>query len=654
MSPSALASNNAAAEPSPRRHARLLSPPFRRPASTTVLAVAGAGLSALGLIDRTLPGVGVGGCLLAVVSAALSRRRGGGTAPVLLAVASTAYLVGALAGPEFRADAAGYYVYLRSAALDHDLDFANEWEAWRFPPLPVTATGLRPNLYSVGPALFWSPFFVAAHLYVRLTGPLYSRPWPDDGYSPPYLGALAVASITYVIAGAYVLVSSMRKYLTIRQATIVVAGAILTSSIAYYAFIVPAMGHALTCSLTCLVIWAWHEADEVPSLRTWSMLGLFMGLLTLTRWQGLVVGLLPAALAIRQLWQWKARPTWILAGAAAAFLAFLPQMIAWKLIFGRWVTMPQGQGYVDWTSPHFVDVLFSAERGFFNWTPMMLLGTVGLIVLARRMPLFAGAGLAVVVATAWVNGGVRDWEASDAFAARRFDLAVPFAAWGLAALCRVMAMALHRRPWAAVATLLALFSLWNAGFIRLFRSRGFIDAAPFEYLARAQAHQLYRLLDEAAARAGPRTQGFLYNVMVGEYFYYNVNLSGTIDVGALDSRWLAGGWSEPERREGWPSFRWALYPRACIRVPLQAPIALRSFIRARSPGRLSDQSMRIVSNGVAIATVPLSREWTDIPFTVPAASLRPGENGVCFEFSRTLPGESNGGNAAAVALIQLP
>jgi len=39
-------------------------------------------------------------------------------------------------------------------------------------------------------------------------------------------------------------------------------------------------------------------------------------------------------------------------------------------------------------------------------------------------------------ATAWVNGGVRDWEASDAFAARRFDVAIPLVAWGLAALAR--------------------------------------------------------------------------------------------------------------------------------------------------------------------------------------------------------------------------
>ena len=80
--------------------------------------------------------------------------------------------------------------------------------------------------------------------------------------------------------------------------------------------------------------------------------------------------------------------------------------------------------------------------------------------------------------------------------------------------------------------------------------------------------------------------------MVGEYFYYNVNPGGTIDVGAADSPWLAGGWSEPERRGGWPPFRWAVYPRACVRVPLQGPSALAGFVRARAPGRIPGQWMR--------------------------------------------------------------
>ena len=142
--------------------------------------------------------------------------------------------------------------------------------------------------------------------------------------------------------------------------------------------------------------------------------------------------------------------------------------------------------------------------------------------------------------------------------------------------------------------------------------------------------------------------------MVGEYFYYNANPAGTIDVGALDSPWLAEGWSGPELRPEGPAFRWALYPRACVRVPLQGPVPLRSFVRMRAPARIPDQSMRIFCNGILVANVPVAPEWEDIAFTLPATHLHAGENAVCFEFRRSLPGEANGSNAAAVALIQLP
>jgi hypothetical protein len=38
----------------------------------------------------------------------------------------------------------------------------------------LTATGHVPTTQTVGPALLWSPFYAAAHVYVRMTR-------PDDG-----------------------------------------------------------------------------------------------------------------------------------------------------------------------------------------------------------------------------------------------------------------------------------------------------------------------------------------------------------------------------------------------------------------------------------------------------------------------------------------
>src|SRR4029077_2736091 len=126
-------------------------------------------LSAFGLLDPRFPAASVAGPGLALVGLILGRAaRTRGTAAGRLTARSCVYAVVAWTGPDFNADSPDYYVYLRSAAFDRDLDFANEWRVWGYAEEPPPATGLRPNVAAVGSALVWSPFFAGAHVYVLL------------------------------------------------------------------------------------------------------------------------------------------------------------------------------------------------------------------------------------------------------------------------------------------------------------------------------------------------------------------------------------------------------------------------------------------------------------------------------------------------------
>jgi hypothetical protein len=296
-------------------------------------------------------------------------------------------------------------------------------------------------------------------------------------------------------------------------------------------------------------------------------------------------------------------------------------------------------------------VLFAADHGLFTWTPALLLGVAGLLAYLRRWPALCGAGLAVLAATTWLNGSLADWWGSDAYGGRRFDVAVPFLAAGFAALLDLC----RRAPLAAPTFVLAVMALWNVGLVNLFRRGGVTEAAAVEQVAARQARQLRRAAEGLLGRvAGVRGRAFAYKFFAGEFFYWNLNLAGTIDLGAGDPRYLAGGWSPPENREGPPTFRWAAREGACVRFPLDRPEQdLRTAITVRAPGRVGDQTMSVELNGAALKQAPVTREWGDVAVVLPVHLLQPGENMLCLRFSAALP-EGEGSRAAAVSRIQLP
>ena len=62
-----------------------------------------------------------------------------------------------------------YYIYLRSLQVDGDLDFGNEYAEWGNPfRFGKTETGRPRNVFGVGPALLWAPFFGVTHGVVAL------------------------------------------------------------------------------------------------------------------------------------------------------------------------------------------------------------------------------------------------------------------------------------------------------------------------------------------------------------------------------------------------------------------------------------------------------------------------------------------------------
>lgn len=624
-----------------------------------LLLVAGVLYSALGLLEPRLPVV-LAGPGLALTGLFVARRRGDRRRVLLmLAALACVYPLARWTKPDFGADSPSYYVYLRSLFFDHDLDFANEWDRWGYDAQPLTPTGLRRNIHAVGSALLWSPFFVAAHGYVLAIRALGSHAYEADGFAIPYVRSTVLGTLTIAVLGAFLLGQALASRFGATLATLAVLAATLASPVPYYLLAQPTMAHGLVFGLAATFVWVWTETAREPSGPRWALLGALQGLLALTRWQAVAYLGLFLPLAVEGLVHRRVRPRWIVFSGLAAFVVFVPQLVVWRVLFGRALAIPAHEHGMDWSSPHLLQVLISADRGLFSWTPLMAVGAAGLAWLLVDWPWFAGGALVVLAASAWINGSVQDWAGADAFGARRFDLVVPLLAVGLAALAQSAAKAVARRPWLAPAVAATVMVMWNVGLMRLYRHRIVKEAAPLDNLAVAQLRQVRRSTEDVLERlGGPRWRNVAYMFFVGEYFYWNTNLSGTIDMAAPEGRYLAGGWSPPHRRPGWPAFRWAYHPRACVRFALENPIDLRIFITARAPNRLPNQAIALSMNRGQFSWRPLPSEWTDVHYFIPASWANRGENLLCAHFSDHLAAEEGAEEgkevAAAVTRIQLP
>lgn len=581
---------------------------------------------------------------VALVPAGRARR------PVVLACAlAAAWSLVARVGPEFRGDAGSYFVYLRSAAFDRDLDFRNDWQGLELPVPAALPSGRPLNTQSVGPALAWSPFFAAAHLYVRWEP---SGRHAADGFAPPYRRAAALGTPAYVLVGVVLLGGALARRFGTRIGWTALAAAVLATPVVYYTFVVPAMAHGLTFAACAALLWACLRAREAPSARRWLAVGLLLGLAALMRWQAAVWALLVVWLALDELRRGRARLAWLAGGAALSALALLPQVLAWRALFGRFLTVPQGPGYMDWGAPHLADVLLSADHGLFAWSPIAWLGLAGLLIGLRRDPRFHAGALLVCAAAAWVNGSVTDWDwaAGDAFGARRFDLAVPLLAWGLATLLRAARPALARAPLLAPAALLAALVAWNVGLVALFREGRYAGAAPFDRIAGDQARLLRdRVLDAAEGVGGSRGRALAYKHVSAEYLH-DLHPDGVIEL-AAEERLLLAGWSARANRTDTPHFRWALAPEACLLVPLAGAQDLTLTVQARAPRRALPQTMTAAWNERVVGVSPLAAEWSEAAWTIPRASARAGENRLCLRFANAAPGGEGDRVAAAISSV---
>src|SRR5439155_14862244 len=94
--------------------------------------------------------------------------------------------------------------------------------------------------------------------------------------------------LTWAALATALLMNTLARRLEWAAAAIAVLGAIVTSPILYYIFVVPDMAHALVFAAAAALIWRLVRAHERPAAGSWLLVGAIAGLLFLVRWQAAV------------------------------------------------------------------------------------------------------------------------------------------------------------------------------------------------------------------------------------------------------------------------------------------------------------------------------------------------------------------------------
>lgn len=283
-------------------------------------------------------------------------------------------------------DAKGYYAYLPAVFIYKDLNFSFleeiENEKYIAPHLYYdyrsNSHGVLINKYYCGTAIAQLPFFIAAH------GISYLTKQDQDGYSKWYPIFTNLAALFYQFLGLLYLMKLLRSF-NINQVntSICLIAAAFGTNLFAYTIVEPGMSHVFSFAFVTLFLYYSKQYFTFQKKRDMYILALVLGLIVLIRpINGLIVffSLYMAGswknfvlIFSNRIKKWKSTLL-----AVFLFLTVVSiQFIIYKISTGHFFVYSYAQEGFDFTSPHFVDILFSYKKGLFLYTPIYFIALLG-------------------------------------------------------------------------------------------------------------------------------------------------------------------------------------------------------------------------------------------------------------------------------------
>ncbi|HEU4471111.1 MAG TPA: hypothetical protein VFR58_08515 [Flavisolibacter sp.] len=290
-------------------------------------------------------------------------------------------------------DVSGYYFYLPSIFIYRDIKQLRFKDKilQEYRPTPdfqqafAHRSGNYVMKYSSGQALLLSPFFFAAHAFVKI----FSG-FPADGFSYPYQLAIGIGALFYALLGLVIIRKVLLFYFPDRAVALTLPALVFASNYLNYAAIDGAMTHNTLFTVYALLLYftvrLYRDRQPIFAFAAGALAGLAM----LVRPSEVIAIIIPLSWGVNGMAALKNRFAFFSSQKKNLFLFVtglllfaLIQPVYWKAVAGEWLVYSYGNEGFDWLRPHFQKGMFSYRSGWLVYSPVMVLALLGFVPLFR-------------------------------------------------------------------------------------------------------------------------------------------------------------------------------------------------------------------------------------------------------------------------------
>lgn len=275
----------------------------------------------------------------------------------------------------------------------------------RIEEAPDAPNGNRVLKYFYGVAAMQAPFFLVAHFLIH-----------GSGYSPPYVLAVYISTLFYVLAGLILLFQLLKNFVTQRIASLSILILFFCSNLFYFTVCNPGLSHPYLFFLFACLLFYTYRFYHHPNYKSAIIIGIAMGLIVVTRATEIIILTIPFLFGLQRVKVFKERIGFIrihlkkvIVTTLFCLLIIIPQLLYWKTASGKWLydTYPNEGFY--FLHPNIINGLFSFKNGWLSYTPLMIFPLIFLYNLFKKKNPFSTGILVYILLDIYITYSWKEW-----------------------------------------------------------------------------------------------------------------------------------------------------------------------------------------------------------------------------------------------------